>query len=460
MKDVESVSDTLASLYPATMNVVTLADVEPERVQWLWRYRIAAGKLTLLVGDPEAGKSTIALDIAAHVSNGRAFPDGAPCPRGDVLYCTLEDGLADTIRPRLDAAGADCDRVHSITAIFDTGVDGRRIERTLTLPEDLDHIRDVVVARGVKLVVLDPLKGFMSGGGNEWRDGDVRRLLTPLARLAEQTGVAVLTIVHLTKAAATPAQYRVSGSIAFTAAARSVLLAAPDPEAPDSGRRVFAPLKCSLSRRPETLAYELGAPDGSDDGPARVLWRGVSTVTAREALAPTETPEEHTASDNAYAFLTQELQAGPRPAKTVRDAARAVGISDRTLDRAKWRRGVVACRVGGIADEGHWVWALPVAGDTKNANSDIYGALGVLSGAEGQNARENAGVAKTATPSKSANLARSDGANRPDLEVHLQEVKRGRPGLERDDLLGTVAFGDRGAAAEILDRLENEEGKE
>jgi hypothetical protein len=314
--------------------VVVLGQVEPERVTWLWPGRIPAGKLSLLVGDPEAGKSTIALDIAARVTTQRPFPDGSPCPLGDVLYLTLEDGLADTVRPRLDAASANAHRVHSITGM----VSEEHGESGLVLPVDLPAIEGVCRERGIILVVLDPIKGYLTTG-NEWRDGDVRRALGPLAAFAERTGIAVLAIVHLTKASGTPAQYRVSGSIAFTAAARSVLLAAPDPGS-DNGRRVLAPLKCSLCRHPSTLAYTLAAPDGSADGPAAVVWAGESPVTARQALAVADNEEDRSALDQAVEWLAEVLADGPRPARDVVRDAKAEGIAPRTLERARARLGV------------------------------------------------------------------------------------------------------------------------
>ena len=339
--------------------VVVLGHVEPERVTWLWPGRIPAGKLTLLVGDPEAGKSTIALDIAARVTTQRPFPDGSPCPLGDVLYLTLEDGLADTVRPRLDAAGANAYRVHSITAMWSE----EHGESGLTLPADLPAIGQVCEERGITLVVLDPIKGFLTTG-NEWRDGDVRRALGPLAAFAERTGIAVLAIVHLTKASGTPAQYRVSGSIAFTAAARSVLLAAPDPGS-DNGRRVLAPLKCSLCRHPSTLAYTLAAPDGSSDGPAAVLWAGESPVTARQALAVPVDGEERSQTDDAADWLLVELGDGPRPAKELQRRARDAGHSDKALRRGRERLGVRPQRVG-FGAGGEWVWRLPIDAHTPS----------------------------------------------------------------------------------------------
>jgi hypothetical protein len=361
-------------------DIVTLDQVEAERVSWLWHGRIPLGKLSLLVGDPEAGKSTIALDVAARVTTGTPFPDDAPCERGDVLFCTLEDGLADTIRPRLDAAGADCSRVHSIRAIVTESRDElietdqgprwtttRTGERGLQLPEDLRfYLTDVVKARGIRLVVFDPIKGYMGTGINEWRDGDVRRVLGPLSHWAEEHDVATLGIAHLTKASQAATQYRVSGSIAFTAAARAVLVAAPDPADPDGGDRLFAALKTSLSRRPPTLKYRLEAPDGTDDGPAAVVWRGESAVTARQALAAPVTDEERSAGERAREVLLDALNGVPRPQReVVREVCQAADVSDSVVRRVAREVGVISKRTGfGPGAVYTWTLDAPHAGHT------------------------------------------------------------------------------------------------
>ncbi len=343
--------------------VVTLSDVKSERVTWLWEKRIPAGKLTLLVGDPGVAKSTIAIDITARVSRGGAMPDGTQARAGDVLYCTLEDGLADTIRPRLDAAAADCARVHSVTGIIQCDDEGRRRDvGALEIPRDLPHLEQIIAERGVVLLVFDPIKAYTGGSLNEWRDGDVRRVLGPLAAMAERTGVAVVAIVHLTKAAATPAQYRVSGSIAWTGAARSVLLAAPDPGAcdRDNDRRVLAPLKASLARLAPTLAYQVVSVDGSDDGPAQVRWLGESGVTARQALAPQGDEEERTAADRARELLRDLLRDGvPRPQReVVRDVCRQADASDTTVRRVAREMSVESVRAG-FGSGATYTWRLP-----------------------------------------------------------------------------------------------------
>ena len=163
-----------------------LSGIEPEEVSWLWPSWLALGKLALVDGDPGLGKSAMTLDLAARVSAGKAFPDGAECEPAGVVLLSAEDGLADTIRPRLDAAGADTSRILALATVPDEN--GH--DRLLSIPEDLPLIEKGIRRVGARLVVVDPLMAFLSGDTNSHRDQDVRRALAPLAGLAERTGAA------------------------------------------------------------------------------------------------------------------------------------------------------------------------------------------------------------------------------------------------------------------------------
>jgi RecA-family ATPase len=203
-----------------------LSSVEPEEVSWLWPSWLALGKLALVDGDPGLGKSATTLDLAARVSAGKAFPDGSPCEPGGVVLLTAEDGLADTIRPRLDAAGADTSKILSLATVTDEN--GH--ERLLSIPEDLGLLEKGIRRVEARLVVVDPLMAFLSGETNSHRDQDVRRALAPLARLAERTGACVLVIRHLNKAAANNPLYRGGGSIGIIGAARMAFVVGKDPK--------------------------------------------------------------------------------------------------------------------------------------------------------------------------------------------------------------------------------------
>ena len=211
---------------------VLASDVVPERIEWLWEGYVPLGMSTVLGGFPGVGKSTILYDLAS-----RASRDGSP-----VLVVTAEDHLAAVARPRLEAAKADLDLVRFVTA-------------PITLPDDAQKLGELVDEFEVKLVVLDPLVAFIGDGVNTHRDHHVRRVLAPLADLAERARVALVTVIHTNKAIGTEPLMRISGSIGFTGAARTVLLAADDPQ--DDNRRILGVVKSNLAEMPAPLAYRV-----------------------------------------------------------------------------------------------------------------------------------------------------------------------------------------------------------
>lgn len=333
--------------------VVTLADVKPERISWLWFARLPAAKLAVFDGDPGVGKSTLAVDMAAHVSTGQPWPDGGPCPLGDVLVLSAEDGLADTIRPRLDAAGGDPARVHALTGVNYVDDDGTPGERPVTLA-DVEVIADAVRRFGVRLVVVDVLMAYLPGSVDSHRDQDVRGVLARLTRMAEDTGACILLLRHLNKTTGSNPLYRGGGSIGIVGAARVGLLAAVDPD--DETRRVLAVTKCNLAPEPPALAYRL---QGADNGVARVQWCGESTASAATLLASPSGEDERSERDEAVEWLDGFLEehGGEVRAGDAIKAAKADGIAERTLQRARKRAGIASVKAG---LHGGWVWQLGV----------------------------------------------------------------------------------------------------
>jgi hypothetical protein len=323
-----------------------LADVEPEKVEWLWDRRIPLGKITVLDGDPGNGKSVITTDLAARLSVGRRFPDGQPCEAAGVVIMNAEDGLADTIRPRLDAAGGDASRVLSLATV---PVGDHGDERHLTIPEDIPIIQAGIERVGAKLVIIDPLMAYLSGNSNAHKDQDVRRALAPLARMAERTGAALL-VRHLNKAQGGNALYRGGGSIGIIGAARSGLLVGVHPE--DEQMRVLAGQKSNLSPMPDSLAYRIAT---AANEAARIEYAGTTEAKADTLLRTPQDAEERSALGEAIRFLRDELSEGPMWAKAVKDCARKLEISEGTLKRAKGALGVQSAKEG---EEG-WTWHLP-----------------------------------------------------------------------------------------------------
>ncbi len=325
---------------------VLLADVAPERVEWLWEGRIPKGKLTLIDGDPGLGKSNITTDAAARITSGRAWPDGSPCEKGGVVLMNAEDGLADTIRPRVDAAGGDVSKVLALATVPDEYGE----DRLLSIPDDIPIIERGIRQVGASLVVMDPLMAFLGGNVNSHKDQDIRRALAPLARMAERTGAAVVIVRHLNKATGGSALYRGGGSIGIIGAARAALLVAEDPE--DDARRVLASLKHNLAEPAPSLAFSITT---AGNGAARVEWQGETTFGAHALLRVPADDEEKSAMAEAMEFLRDALGDGPMAAKAMQRDAAAADISKATLNRAKQALKVRSVKEG----DGSWSWHLP-----------------------------------------------------------------------------------------------------
>jgi archaellum biogenesis ATPase FlaH len=315
----------------------TLADVRPERVSWLWPGRIPVGKLVTLDGDPGLGKSTLALSFATPVTTGGSWPDGSVCEhRGAVLIMSAEDGLADTVRPRLDAAGADVTRVHAIEGVPIIDEHGERVLRPPTLA-DVAALEEAINRTGARLLVIDVVMAYLPDGTDSHKDQDIRRVLSRLAALADRTGCTILLLRHLNKGAGRDPLYRGGGSIAIVGAARAGLLVAPDPDDPE--RRVLASVKSNLGPAPESLAYRLV--DAEEHGCARVQWEGQTGHTARTLLAQPSADDDG-AGTEAEQWLSDYLtEQGAVPSKTAKAEAAKAGIRERTLQRAVNSLGVL-----------------------------------------------------------------------------------------------------------------------
>jgi hypothetical protein len=325
---------------------VRLSEVDPEHVSWLWPGYLPRGKLVILDGDPGVAKSTLTLDLAARVSTGAPMPDGSGGgPPADVLLLSAEDGLADTIRPRLDAAGADVRRVHALTDVAELRDDQSVKKRPPSLPADLPHIETVIAEHRVALVVVDVLMAYLGGAVDSHRDQDVRGVLHQLAGIADRRGCTIILIRHLNKTGGAQAIYRGGGSIGIAGAARAAFLAALDPDDEAGARRVFAPVKCNLGPKPPALSYVLVSDPAR--GCAAVEWTGPTEHRADDLLRQRGDDEERTERDEAADWLAAYLEVnGPSRAADVKRAARADGIAERTLARARQKLGVTVKRLG------------------------------------------------------------------------------------------------------------------
>jgi putative DNA primase/helicase len=334
----------------ATVRLVRGDAVPLEPVGWLWRGFLPAGMLTLLGGAPGCGKTTIALSLAAVITRGGAWPDGSSCTEpGDVVVWSGEDG-ASVLMARLRAAGADPARVHLVEGVsdeceFDPGRDMLLLEAAATsLPR-------------VRLLILDPIVSAVAGDSH--KGAEVRRSLQPVVTLAQRLGCAVLGITHFSKGTGgrDPVE-RVTGSIAFAALARLVLVAAKVKADGDDTepRRVLMRAKANICADDGGFAYGLERVEVAPEVEGqRVRWLEALQGSARELLAEAEA-EPDDASDDVAGFLRGVLADGPKPAKAVAAEASGAGYSRDQVQRAARRLGVER-RKDGMA--GGWRWALP-----------------------------------------------------------------------------------------------------
>jgi len=364
----EPAIDTGAPSTPSgrKLRVRCLADVEPTAIRWLWPGRIALGKLTLLAGNPGLGKSFLTCDLAARVSAGRCWPDvGDPCPAGHVLILNCEDDPSDTIRPRLDAAGADVSRIH-----FIDGVDG--FTRGEIDPFDLgdhahvlrEHLRQTP---DVRLVIIDPVSAYI-GEKNDHKNGDVRGLLRPLSEMAHETGAAFLIVTHMNKSQGDSIA-RVLGSIGWTAAARAAWAVVRDPD--NAARRLLLNIKNNVGSEALGMAFRLDASACGGDGVGdlsglsavpRIAWEEAPlTIRADDILgAPRSVGADDPAPARSEAvdFLRQVLESGPVPTEQIKVEAKAAGVKWATLRKAKASLDVRS-RKTGFGKDAVWNWVMP-----------------------------------------------------------------------------------------------------
>lgn len=342
------------------VDVINAGDVRPQAVRWLYDQRVPLGKLTVLAGRPGLGKSLWTTDLAAGVSNG--VVGGALLHRpAHVLIATAEDDPQDTVVPRLTVAGADLRNV-GLLDLTEIDADGQLIPGTISLPDDVPAIAEQVKAHESRLIVVDPITGYLDAKHSAYSNQEVRRALAPLAELARTHDCAVVAVMHLNKSNSTDPLARIADSGAFTALARSVLLFGADPDDPEGdhgSRRVLTVAKGNLKQQGthavtlEVKSASMTTPFGDAIDTARIEVTGTSTASAEDVLGGND---ERSAGEEARRFLENELAAGPRTATDVHDAARDAGIAETTLNRVKRKIGVRSTREGG---KGPWSWQLP-----------------------------------------------------------------------------------------------------
>jgi hypothetical protein len=330
--------------------LVTLADIQVEAIEWVWPGRIALGKITLIIGDPGLGKSYLTADLGARVSTGRAWPDGAIGGAAvDAIVLSAEDGIADTIKPRVLRQGGDDRRVHVLEAVRDASG-----ARPFQIGRDLAALEHAVQTKHARMVTIDPFSAYL-GRVDSHKDGEVRGLLAPLAAFAASYRVGIVGIMHLTKEAQRRLIARATGSIAFAAAARIVLAVGADPDDATRQRRFFVTVKNNLGAHAPGLTYTI-----TDDG---LCWGAEplpGTLSAEALLDTAAVPasrEDTGQRAEAERFLEDLLAHGPVPSTQVMKDLRANGIAEKTARRAKRDLKIRAERIP--RGTGPWFWCLP-----------------------------------------------------------------------------------------------------
>lgn len=342
-----------AILEPPPAAMLRASDLKRRHVQWLWDNRIPHGMVTLIDGDPGVGKSTMTIDLAARVSRGGPMPDGTPGrPPSSVVILSAEDDPEVTIGPRLEAAGADRERVYLLQGIRDEHGN----PTPPTVPDEIEVIRQAVRSVRAGLVIIDPLVAYLDAKIDSHRDQQVRRAMSAFKMLAEQEGCAVLLVRHLTKGSGgSKAIYRGGGSIGMNAHARAALLVAPHPQ--DRTLAVVAQTKLNVGEKQPSLSFRL-APWEEDDTWAQVVWEGQIDLTADEVLE--EPDQRRNPRDAAREWILDTLSTGLLRAEALEEAAIEEGITQATFRRARTElrnEGLIDKRKVDGKDP-HWQWFL------------------------------------------------------------------------------------------------------
>ncbi len=307
-----------------------MEDVVAVEVDWLWHPYIPYGKITIVQGDPGQGKTTLVLQLAAILSRG----DSLPCSdeKSDpinIIYQSAEDGLNDTIKPRLEKAIAECTR---IKVIDDS-------KKPLSMTDE--RLEQAIRKTGARLVILDPIQGYLGNGVDMHRANEIRPILKRLSAIAGEYNCAIVLIGHMNKANGVKSAYRGLGSIDFQAAARSVLIVGKIKDNPKV--RVMAHDKSSLAPEGKPIAFELSEDNG-------FVWLGYYDITVDELLAGGRENKLQIAEK----LLMDMLKDGQIEQQVIMNKANLMHISKRTLDQAKKNLSIKSKR-----KDNCWYWLLP-----------------------------------------------------------------------------------------------------
>lgn len=323
------------------LKLINMEQVEIEKIDWLLYPFIPFGKVTIVQGDPGEGKTTMVLQIIAKMTKGEAvLPSDSDesalkektmaLEPVNVIYQTAEDGLGDTIKPRLLSAGADCSRV----MVIDDN------DQALTMMDA--RLEEAIIRTKARLVVLDPIQGFLGTDVDMHRANEIRPLMKRVAMLAEKYHCAIILIGHMNKNSNGKSSYRGLGSIDFQAAARSVLIVGRIKDEPEI--RVVCHVKSSLAPEGKSIAFRLDKDTGFE-------WIGEYDISADDLLSGDNRGQKiHAAKE----FLQEVLTSGSVAQTKVAEEAESRGIKKKTLWNAKKELEIESVKIGN-----QWFWMLP-----------------------------------------------------------------------------------------------------
>ena len=313
------------------LKMIRMSEVQSQEIEWLWYPFIPYGKLTIIQGDPGDGKTTMVLNLAAKLSKGEALDENMKVTEPvNVIYQTAEDGLADTVKPRLELAGADCERI----IVIDES------DKSLSMVDE--RLEEAIVRTGARLLILDPIQAYLGGGMDMNRANEARDMTKKLGALAEKTKCAIILIGHMNKASGNKAAYRGMGSIDFFAVARSVLLVGRVEG--ESNTRAVVQIKNNLAAFGHPKAFAL-----SEEG---FQWIGDYEITVDEVLGGI-TPKANKMEQAKQMLRELAETQNAVLSNEIFDRADELGISKRTLENAKKELGIRARKINNA-----WYWEL------------------------------------------------------------------------------------------------------
>jgi len=333
----------------------TLDTVHPAKTSWLWPGRIPRGKYSEFMGHPGTGKSVLLCSLMARVSSGQTCPDSdVPMGPGGVVFMGIEDDIADTVRPRLDSAGADCSRIRAVEAVGSIDPEtGKRTLRSISLDRDVPAIEEAIKQTAdCRLVVIDPITAFC-GKTDSHKAAEVRALLSPLTELAAKHNVAVVGITHFNKGNGSQAIGRGMGSLAWIAAARMAWAVVKDDENPSN--RLLLPIKCNLAKDATGLSYRIE----DVDGVPVVRWSGeIITKTVDDVLGASQVRKQSPKRRDVKDWLRGKLAEGAAPANDILNADDGAEFGERLI---RWAKKELRIRsyCEGFGRDGVWFWTLP-----------------------------------------------------------------------------------------------------